>query len=142
MNAIERLWTNYELPTLDALYFADGRSYEVDLDSDAPSGLKVVEPFDLEEFLEEDPDWVTRVDGQRSVSLADGGFLWGGDGAHGSNGFCARLNADRTLVWAMFFQVSNPFTEVRVSGDIAVFHSTSGVTITVDINDPLSSATV
>ncbi|UZJ29919.1 hypothetical protein [Streptomyces endophytica] len=139
MSAIERLWTDYNLPTLDALHFPDGRSYEVEMDSAAPSGMKLVEAFDLEEFLEEEPGWVTPVDGQRSVPLTDGGVLWGGEGAHGSNGFCARLNADLTLVWVIFFQVSNPFTEVQVSGDIAVFNSTSGVSITVDINDPLRS---
>lgn len=140
MIAIERLWVDYKMPALDALHFSDGRSYDVEIDSDAPSGMKITESFDLEEFLDENPGWVTQVDGQRSIKLADGGFLWGGDGAHGSNGFCARLNADLTLVWAIFFQVSNPFTDVQVSGDIAVFNSTSGVSITVDINDPLSSA--
>ncbi|MFF0624186.1 hypothetical protein [Streptomyces sp. NPDC004296] len=142
MSAIERLWVDYLMPDLDALHFADGRSYDVVLDSDAPTGMRIEEAFDLEEVLAEDPDWVSRVDGQRVVSLEDGGVLWGGDGPHGSNGFCARLNADLTLVWAIFLHVSNPLRDISLSGSTAVFRSTSGVSITVDIGDPLRSGAV
>jgi hypothetical protein len=137
MSAIERLWSRYELPDLDALHFADGRSYDVDMDAGAPGGMKVEEQFDLDEFLVEEPECVVRVDGNTVVRLPGGGVLWGGEGTHGSNGFCARLNADLTLVWAVFFQDSNPFREVRLTGDVAVFASTSGVSISLDINDPL-----
>ncbi|MEV0094292.1 hypothetical protein [Streptomyces sp. NPDC050738] len=137
MSTIELLWSRYELPTLDALHFADGRSYDVDLDAGEPGGMKVAEQFDLDGFLDEEPEGVTQVDGQKAVPLSDGGVLWGGEGAHGSNGFCARLNADLTLVWAVFFQDSNPFTDIRISGDVAVFASTSGVSIAVHIDDPL-----
>ncbi|MEU9114506.1 hypothetical protein AB0D04_22610 [Streptomyces sp. NPDC048483] len=140
MSAIERLWADYTMPDLDALHFADGRSYDVFLDSDVPAGMRIEEAFDLEEVFAEDPDWgVSRVDGQTVVPLEDGGVLWGGDGPHGSNGFCARLNADLTLVWAIFLQVSNPLREISLSGSTTVFRSTSGVSITVDIDDPLRS---
>lgn len=142
MSAIERLWMDYNMPDLDALHFADGRSYDIVLDSDAPAGMRIDEDFDLEEVLAEDPDWVSRVDGQRVVPLEDEGVLWGGDGPHGSNGFCARLNSDLTLVWAIFLQESNPLRDISLSGSIAVFRSTSGVSITVDIGDPLRSGTV
>ncbi|GGU51507.1 hypothetical protein GCM10010211_15240 [Streptomyces albospinus] len=139
LTAIQRLWADYRLPILDALHFADGRSFEVEIDPDVPSGMRVQEQFDLEEVLAEDPDWTTRVDGLRTVPLGDGGVLWGGDGATGSNGFFARLHADLTLVWVIFFQVSNPFCDIRLSGTTAEFRSTSGVAITVDIDDPTRS---
>ncbi|QZL08827.1 hypothetical protein K2224_38030 (plasmid) [Streptomyces sp. BHT-5-2] len=138
MTVIERLWVDYRLPDLDGLYLPDGRSYEVFLDADAASGIRFGESFDLDEVLAEDPDWVTDIGRNRSVSLADGGFLWGGEGvSHGSYGFCGRLRADHTLVWVLFLEDSNPFTEIRVSGNAAVFRSTSGKSITVDIDDPL-----
>lgn len=140
LSSIRRLWVNYQLPELDGLYFPDGRSYEVSLDADAVSGLTFGEAFDLEEVLAEDPDWVTDIGRNRSVPLSDGGFLWGGEGvSHGSYGFCGRFHADHTLAWALFFEDSNPFTEIRVSENTAVFCSTSGVSITVDIDDPLRS---
>ncbi|MEU9114507.1 hypothetical protein AB0D04_22615 [Streptomyces sp. NPDC048483] len=142
MSAIERLWADYNMPDGDALHFADGRSYDIALDSDAPAGMRIEEAFDLEEDLAEDPDAVSDVDWHTVVPLGDGGFLWGGDGPHGSNGFCARVNADRTLVWAIFLHVSNPLTEISLSGSTAVFRSTSGVSITVDIDDPLRSGAV
>lgn len=143
LSAIERLWADYRLPELDGLHFPDGRSYEVFLDADAASGMRFGGSFDLEAVLAEDPDWVTDIGRNRSVPLADGGFLWGGEGvSHGSYGFCARLHADRTLVWAFFFEDSNPFADIRVSGNTAVFQSTSGISITVDIDDPLHSEAV
>ncbi|WP_411122213.1 hypothetical protein [Streptomyces sp. x-19] len=138
MSIIEGLWADYCLPDVDGLYFSDGRSYEVSLDADATNGMRFGDSFDLEAVLAEDPDWVTDIGKNRSVPLADGGFLWGGEGvSHGSYGFCGRLRADNTLVWALFFEESNPFTEIQVSGSTAVFRSTSGVSITVDIEDPL-----
>jgi hypothetical protein len=143
LSAIERLWADYQLPELDGLHFSDGRSYEISLDADAASGMRFGGSFDLEEVLAEDPDWVTDIGRNRSVPLADGGFLWGGEGvSHGSYGFCGRLHADHTLVWVLFFEDSNPFTDIRVSGNTAVFQSTSGISITVDIDDPLHSGAV
>ncbi|MEW1660089.1 hypothetical protein [Streptomyces sp. NPDC093707] len=138
LSVIERLWVDCQLPDLDGLYFPDGRSFEVFLDADSVSGIRFGESFDLDEVLAEGPDWVTDIGRNQSVPLADGGFLWGGEGvSHGSYGFCGRLCADRTLVWALFFEESNPFTDIRVSGNTAVFRSTSGVLITVDISDPM-----
>ena len=102
LTTIERLWADYQLPELDGLHFPDGRSYKVSLDADAASGMRFEGSFDLEEVLAEDPDWVTDIGRNRSVPLADGGFLWGGEGvSHGSYGFCGRLHADHTLVWAL-----------------------------------------
>ncbi|MFG2288702.1 hypothetical protein ACGFOU_21870 [Streptomyces sp. NPDC048595] len=140
MSAIERLWADYQLPDVDGLYFPDGRSYDVCLDADSAIGMRFGGAFDLEEVLAEDPDWVTDIGRNRSVPLADGGFLWGGEGvSHGSYGFCGRLHADHTLVWALSFEESNPFTDIQVSGNTAIFRSTSSASITVDIDDPLRS---
>ncbi|MEU2248896.1 hypothetical protein [Streptomyces sp. NPDC019224] len=136
MTTIERLWEDYELPVADALHYADGRSYEVALDSTTPSGFSVLSPFDLDEMMEEDPFWVSSVDGLAVVDLGEKGLLWGGEGSMGADGFLARLTADRKLIWAMFFSESNPFTRIRLSGKVATFRSTAEFELTVDIDDP------
>ncbi|GAA2617186.1 MULTISPECIES: hypothetical protein [Streptomyces] len=136
MNAIERLWEDFRLPIRDALHFADGTSCDVDLDSDAPGGLRVLGPFDLDEILESDPSWVSSVDGLVAADLGSEGLLWGGEGSHGSEGFIARLTVDRALSWAVFFTESNPFDRIQLSGNVATFSSTSGFEITVDVDDP------
>ncbi|MDT9691056.1 hypothetical protein Q5762_22440 [Streptomyces sp. P9(2023)] len=136
MTAIERLWEAFQLPIRDALHFADAHSCDVALDSDVPSGLRVLAPFDLDEMLESDPSWVASVDGLAAVDLGSNGLLWGGEGSYGSEGFIARLTVDRALVWAIFFMESNPFDRIQLSENVATFSSTSGIEITVDIDDP------
>ncbi|MFF8269577.1 hypothetical protein ACF059_19620 [Streptomyces sp. NPDC016562] len=140
MTAIERLWEDFQLPIRDALHRADGRSYDINLDSDAPSGFRVLAPFDLDEMLDRDPSWATSVDGLVAADLGSKGLLWGGEGSYGSEGFIARLTVDRALTWAILFTESNPFDRIQLSGNTATFGSTSGVEITVDIDDPGTSA--
>ncbi|MEC4020002.1 hypothetical protein [Streptomyces sp. H27-D2] len=136
MTAIERLWEDFQLPIRDALHFVDGHSYDVALDPDAPSGFRALPPFGLDGVLENDPSWVSSVDGLAAVDLEREGLLWGGEGSYGSEGFVARLTVDRALVWAIFFMESNPFDRIQLSNNVATFSSTSGVKITVDIDDP------
>ncbi|WP_327324245.1 hypothetical protein OG735_18240 [Streptomyces sp. NBC_01210] len=136
MTAIERLWDDFELPIRDALHFADGHSYDVALAPDAPSDFTVLAPFGLDEMLESDPSWVSEVDGLAAVDLGRKGLLWGGEGSYGSEGFIARLTVDRALIWAIFFMESNPFDRIQLSSNVATLSSTSGVAITVDIDDP------
>ncbi|MEU1664511.1 hypothetical protein ABZ547_13010 [Streptomyces sparsogenes] len=136
MRDLERLWQDFRLPIRDALHLASGDSYDVTLASDEPSGWKVLAPFDVSEMLAREPDWTSSVDGLISVELEQGGFLWGGDGSYGSEGFVARLAPDRSLIWAIFFMESNPFEEVQLFDEIAAFTSTSGIKVTVDIDDP------
>ncbi|MEV6398065.1 hypothetical protein AB0M39_25380 [Streptomyces sp. NPDC051907] len=136
MTAIERLWEDYDLPSRDSLHFADGRSFDVELDSDAPGGFRVLDAFDLDEMLKDDPSWTSSVDGRAVVDLGEKGLLWGGEGSYGSDGFAARLTADRALIWAIFFTESNPLNRIELSGNVATFYSTADITITVDIDDP------
>ncbi|KAK1179619.1 hypothetical protein B7755_016585 [Streptomyces sp. NBS 14/10] len=136
MNDIQLLWGEFRLPTRDALHLADGNSYDVALSPGTPSGFRLLGAFDLHQMLTSEPDWTSEVDGLKSVELAHGGFLWGGEGSYGSEGFVARLTAGRSLIWAVFLTESNPFQEIRLHGKIASFVSTSAVEITVDIDDP------
>ncbi|MFJ9622611.1 hypothetical protein [Streptomyces sp. NPDC101181] len=136
MGMIERLWEVFRLPIRDALYFAEGDSYDVALDLGVPSGLKVLAPFDLDEILESDPSWVSSVDGLVAVDLGSRGLLWGGEGSYGSEGFIARLTSERKLIWAIFLMESNPFDRIHLSGNVATFTSTAGLEVAVDIDDP------
>ncbi|MER7539799.1 hypothetical protein ABTX77_34255 [Streptomyces sp. NPDC097704] len=106
------------------------------LDPGAPSGFTVLAPFDLEELLAGDPSWVSSVDGLVAADLGEKGLLWGGEGSYGSEGFIARLTADRALMWAVFFVESDPFDRIRSSGSTATFTTTSGCEITVHLDDP------
>ncbi|MFF9023778.1 hypothetical protein [Streptomyces eurythermus] len=140
MMLIERLWQEYELPAVDGLYFADGRAYEVSV-SRTSRVLRVNEALDVEQLLTEEPELVARVDGLSTHELAGGDMLWAGEGSYGSDGFFGRVRSDRSLVWAVFLEEADPFRAIEVSGREATFTSTSGVVITVDIDDPSATRT-
>jgi hypothetical protein len=133
MTPIVALWRDGRLPIEDGLFFADGQSFVVD---HAPPGLEVVEEFDLAELLAEDPDWVTSIDITREVPLPDGGFVCAGEGSHGSEGFFARLDDVRELVWVCYLGESNPFSEIKLDGERVTVTSTSGVSVTVSLETP------
>lgn len=136
---IVALWQEGKLPIDDGLYLANGRSYAVDLAPGTTSGLALVEEFDLAESLAADPDWVTSIDTQSPTPLPDGGSLIRGEGSHGSEGFVARLDAAGQLVWVLYLSESNPFDTVVVNDTIATCTTTSCITITLDIDDPVST---
>ncbi len=133
MAEIVRLWREEQLPVKDGVYFADGRSYAVEV---VNGGLSVVEQFDLVEVLAEDPGWVSSIDINRKVA-APGGFACAGEGSHGSEGFFARLDAEEQLVWVCYLSGCNPFDKLVVEGGRLKATSTLGLTVTVDLNAPV-----
>jgi hypothetical protein len=133
MSEISDLWRDGRLPIEDGVFFADGRSYAVDI---VGSSLQVVERVDLAEILAEDPDWLTSIDITREAPALDG-FVCAGEGSHGSEGFFARLTADKSLVWVCYLSESNPFDKLTVTDHNLTAVSTSGVTITVDLDTPV-----
>ncbi|MFI5490513.1 hypothetical protein [Micromonospora echinaurantiaca] len=60
MKAITRLWLAGTLPIRDGLYRPDGFARDVRVDEMVSGGLVLLEPFDLEAFLESDPEETTR----------------------------------------------------------------------------------
>lgn len=133
MSEIERLWAAGRLPIEDGVFFADGRSYAVDVDG---SRLQVVEEVDVAEILAEDPEWLTSIDITREIP-APGGFVCAGEGSHGSDGFFARLDGEKRLVWVCYLSESNPFDHLAITGNTLTASSTSGVVITVDLDHPV-----
>jgi hypothetical protein len=127
MTRIQDLWRDSRLPIEDGVYFADGRSYAVEI---VGSALRTLDEIDLA------TEWLTAIDITRH-SPAPTGFVCAGEGSHGSEGFFARLDADKRLVWVCYLSESNPFRELTVIGHELTAVSTSGLTITVDLNDPV-----
>jgi hypothetical protein len=130
---IVALWREGRLPIEDGVFFADDRSYAVDVED---GRLVVVEELDLAEVLAEDPDWLTTIDITGETALPDG-HLCVGEGSHGSEGFFARLDTARRLVWVCYLSEANPFKDVTLTNGTATVASTSGVTVTVDLDNPL-----
>ncbi|MFF2775560.1 hypothetical protein ACFVU3_11680 [Streptomyces sp. NPDC058052] len=140
MSRIGELWARGEVPDRDGLYRADGSAREVDVDSAALSRFRLGGPLDLEELLRDDPGGTTPYDIHRGCfarlpegSGAGSGYVCGGDGAHGSEGFIARLDADRRLVWVVSMADSNPFERVELHGATARFFNNLGNAITIDL---------
>ena len=131
------LWNAEQLPIQDALHVRDGRSYSITLDRSKSSGITLVGRCTLEDLLHDDPDFLADVmTTHKIVTSPQPGFLCCGEGSHGSDGFFARLDNNEKLVWVAFFVDSNPFHQIAQRQEHAMFTSTSGVTVTVHLDEP------
>ncbi|SOD66250.1 hypothetical protein SAMN06297387_1253 [Streptomyces zhaozhouensis] len=133
------LWKERSLPIHDGLYLATGDSYAVRLAPQAPTGVELLDPFDLRARLDADPEWVTEIELTRRLALeAEGRVLCCGDGGYGSEGFVACTDGDEELEWVMYFEHSNPFMDISwdATRRRATFTSTSDVRITVNALAP------
>jgi hypothetical protein len=111
----------------------------VEVDGPRLSWFDVGGPFDLEGFLAEDSEWLTSADPHPRgfAELPDGaGYVCCGDGAHGSEGFFARLDKDKNLVWLVSLLDSNPFEKAEVHGTLATFTNNLGNSVVIDLTDP------
>jgi hypothetical protein len=136
------LWRDEQLPIEDALYLADGTAYDVEVNPETPGGFEVGDQFDLAVLLDADADWMASIDPMREVKLPGGaGYLCSGEGSHGSDGFFARLDSAGNPMWVLFLTNGNPFLDIAVEGTKATFTSTSGVSLTLDIDHPEAGGT-
>ncbi|MCX2183868.1 hypothetical protein KV205_25535 [Streptomyces sp. SKN60] len=136
MSRITDLWRAGLAPARSGLYRADGSAREAATDGAALSWFELGAPLDLDALLAEDPEGVTQIDIHRRcfAKLPDAsGYVCGGDGAHGSEGFAARLDTDRNLVWVVFMADSNPFERVATRGTTAVFFNNLGNSLAIDL---------
>jgi hypothetical protein len=137
MSAINRLWKQQQLPVKNALYFANGRSWEASLAEAAPSGYELANEFSLEEWLIHDPDYVSSFDVTRELQLpGQQGTLCCGEGSAGADGFAAHLSNVRELIWVMFLADSNPIVDISRQGKFYRFSSTNGNVLTINISSP------
>lgn len=134
---VVRLWAMEQLPGWDGLYRSDGRSRVVIFDPSLHAGHALGTEFEVAARLEDEPEWVATILGTTRSRLPDGsGELSYGDCAHGSEGYFARLDTEGRLVWVVYFEESNPFVKVSVSGSMANFTTNLGVDVLVDLNSP------
>ena len=137
---IVQLWAEGLAPGWDGLFRADGSARSVELGGGARlDWFDLGPPLDLDALLGEDPGNVVSIDILRGVdvSIPDGsGYVCGGDGAHGSEGFFVRLDKDRNLIWIVMLTDSNPFEKVEVSGRLARLTNNLGNTVTVNLDHP------
>lgn len=131
---LTQLWERAELPIRDALYLVDGPAFAVELDEQAPGGLKVDGPFDLAALLRANPEWVTSFDISKKVELGTGGYVCCGEGSWGSEGIFARLSPDGRPMWVVYLEQSNPFIEIVVRDHVVRFRSSSGVNVSAALN--------
>jgi hypothetical protein len=128
------LWSTGCLPIKSGLYRADGTARAARVDSRQSGSLELLESFSLEAVLARDPEYISHIDVTLERELCDGsGCLVCGEGSYGSEGFFGRLDEDGCLVWVVYLEDSNPFTNVMVESTLAVFTSTSGLAVRVDL---------
>ncbi|WP_146228094.1 hypothetical protein [Micromonospora sp. S4605] len=136
-STITRLWLADNLPIRGGLYRADGSTRAVRLDTSMPGGLALLQPFDLEAWLLANPEWQTCIITTIELPLPDGsGYLCCGEGSYGSEGFFARLDQNKTLVWVVYLEDSNPFVDAAIHGPHSTIRSSSGLSISVDLTSP------
>lgn len=124
---------------MDGLYRADGSARAVDLlGGSRLDAFELGPPLDLDTMLGEDRDNVTSICTMPpEVPIPDGsGYVCGGDGAHGSEGFFARLDKDRNLIWIVALLWSNPFEKAEVRGSKATFTNNLDYSVTVNLDHP------
>lgn len=136
MNVILELWKHQKLPIKNGIYFRDEKSYIIKLKSSEDFHISGIYEFDLQTFYSSDPEWVTHIDITKEERLQQGGYFCSGEGASGAEGFFARLNSERDLLWVVYLEESNPFCNFTFKSNIAIVESTSGLKIELDINDP------
>lgn len=145
MNQVLALWAERLVVARQGVYFRDGSArLLVDEGPAAGGGVRLGEPFDVDAVLEADEDFTTSVDAVlvEAVHPGSGRVLQGGECDHGSEGYFALLNPDRTLLWIAFFENSNPFTVIDVHKDVATVSSSNGkdVTVRLDTTDFVPAA--
>ncbi|MFF7947675.1 hypothetical protein [Streptomyces griseorubiginosus] len=136
MNRITELWLAGVAPAQDGLFRADGSARRAQTDSAMLSWFHLGAPCDLNALLAADSGGVTCIDinPRCFAELPDGtGYVCGGGGSHGSEGFFARLDVHKSPVWVVSLGESNPFERVTVEGDRAVFINNLGNSIAVDL---------
>ncbi|MBD0695521.1 hypothetical protein [Streptomyces sp. CBMA123] len=132
MNLVQELWARSEIADYDALFRADGTAREAFIDGPDTLVVELGEPFDVEA-----PEFGHEIEVRSEAELPDGrGFVCCGDGAMGDEGFLARLDADRRLVWVFASTGGNPFLRASADWPLAHFVNDWGRTLTIDLADP------
>ena len=94
MSKIVELWNEEELPTKDGIYFANGDSISLSIQFYPQLSIKKGREFDLISFLNDRPDYLTRIDVTKRIEMSSKDQCLIGEGSYGSEGFIANVTAD------------------------------------------------
>jgi len=121
---LQERWRRSESLHIDGVVFASGRVILFDVkELRAADGTVtcVAAPFaetSAESVLHYNSDAWVEVTSTSRVDAGNARRVLAGEGAMGNEGFIA-LERDETLEWVFFCTQSNPFSDLRVEGDIA-----------------------
>jgi hypothetical protein len=137
MAKIVELWNKEELPIKDGVYFSNGKSIAISISIYPDLVIEKGAEFDLEDFLNEDPEEITNIDVMQKTAVNDKYQCVLGEGSYGSEGFIAYLTTEGNLEWVMYFEQSNPFVKVvKLSNDIIEVESSANYKLIIDVNEP------
>ncbi|GLW89376.1 hypothetical protein [Actinokineospora globicatena] len=130
LDPVVRLWDAGAVPGRTGLYRVGGPARALSI------GGAALSRFELGEDLAEVDDEIgVDIHPDADVPIP-GGFLVGGEGALGHEGFFARLDQDRRPVWVVTLEDGNPIIAIEVTDRRARFTNNLGNTVTVDLDSP------
>jgi hypothetical protein len=140
MNTVLALWEERLVVARQGVYYRDGSAQSLAVtDPAAEGGVRVGDPIDVDALLAADADDTTSVDAVlvEVVLPGSGRVLQGGECDHGSEGYFALLDPDRSLRWVAYFENSNPFVSVDIIEGVAILRSSNGkaVSVRIDVTD-------
>jgi hypothetical protein len=137
LTRIIELWRAGKVPAWNGMYRADDSARAVDVGGSRLPWFELGEPLDVAALLDDDPPPVYEYDIHCEAELPDGGgYVCCGEGALGADGFFARLDADRNLVWVVALDDANPLERLTVDGCVVTFTNNLGRSLTVDLTAP------
>ncbi|MFF4339098.1 hypothetical protein ACFY00_04040 [Kitasatospora sp. NPDC001540] len=137
MSLLDELWAEGWMPFREGLYRADGRARDADVEGPDLGVLRLGEPIDLADMLDEDPNGLSAALACAEAGLPDGrGRLVGGGGSHGSEGFVACLDTEGAVVWLLHLGESNEFVRIAVDWPTATCTNNLDRSITLDLTSP------
>lgn len=136
MKSIVDLWNEHLLPIKNAVYFADGTAFSIDITLYPEPRFEKGDDFCFSDFFKNNEDEITDVDLFKKKSLSNKGWLCFGEGSYGSEGFIACLNSDDKLIWVLYSENSNPFVDMKEVEGVVYVKSSLNICLRIKINDP------
>ncbi|WP_322047531.1 hypothetical protein [Paraburkholderia sp. J67] len=135
---ISDLWENETLPVKSGVYFSDGRSIEIRLESFPAPTIEIGCEFNFTEFYSRNKDELTSIDCLKILQLSSGGVCCVGEGGYGSEGFISRLDEDGNLVWVIYSEKSNPFIDIfEIDDGYVVAKSSARYALKIALDNPI-----
>lgn len=119
---IQEIWKSEQkkMPCFDVIVYPDDTltvlDFRVFYDPNTQKSTAEVTPLcdsDLASVLKYNPDCWVGVDKWTSLHHENRRYL-GGEGSYGNEGFIACEDLEGNLIWAMFFENTNPFCELKI----------------------------